>query len=461
MNPTPRRVHLVTLGCQMNADDSDRMLALLAHDGWEPVDSSDEADLVLVNTCSVRAKPEHKLRSLLGSLRGSRPGRLLAVAGCTAQVDGARILREHPQVDLVFGPDAIPRIRTLVREAAHRRVLDIRVDEPSSHVFVPDLPPGAAGRVAALVTIQKGCDHHCTYCIVPRTRGVETSRPSTEVLEEVRRLVDLGARDLTLIGQNVDAYGRKALGESDFADLLSRVHAIPGVLRLRFTTSHPRDLSDRVIQAFRDLPRLASHLHLPVQSGSDRVLRRMGRGYTREAYLQRVAALRAARPGLALTTDFITGFPGETDADFEDTLSLLEEVAFDGSFSFVFSRRPGTAAAHLHDREPVDAAVARARLARLQSVQARLSTASLQALVGREVEVLVEGPSRHDGDVVAGRTSCFRMVNLPGGPDLRGRLVPVRVTRAATHSLLGERIEPPSPVSLVPARAAAPDGGAP
>jgi tRNA-2-methylthio-N6-dimethylallyladenosine synthase len=426
----------------MNVVDSGRMLALLALDGFVSADSPDGADLVIINTCSVRAKPEHKLRSLLGTLRGGPRSRLLAVAGCTAQVEGARILKEHPHVDLVFGPDAIPRIRDLVREAARRRVLDTRTDDPSAPAFVPDLPPDAAGRVTALVTIQKGCDRRCTYCIVPRTRGGEVSRPSVEVLDEVRRLTDLGARDITLIGQNVDAYGRKTPGEIDFADLLGRVHEVSGVLRLRFTTSHPRDLSDRVVDAFRSLPRLADHLHLPVQSGSDRVLHRMGRGYDRASYLDRVASLRAARPGISLTTDFITGFPGETEADFADTLSILEEVGFEGSFSFVFSPRPGTPAAILHGRDPVDGSVALTRLLRLQAAQARIATASLQALVGRVMDVLVEGPSLHDADVVAGRTSCFRMVNLPGGSELAGRIVPVRISRAAAHSLLGEPAVP-------------------
>ncbi|MBN1334829.1 MAG: tRNA (N6-isopentenyl adenosine(37)-C2)-methylthiotransferase MiaB [Deltaproteobacteria bacterium] len=439
MTGPTRRVHVVTWGCQMNVYDSGKMTALLALDGWEPVGSPDEADLVLFNTCSVRAKPEHKLNSFLGRMKG-RKGRLLAVAGCTAQIDGVRIFRDHPEVDLVMGPDAVPRIRELVHRAAHQRVLDTRCEEPTDHRFVPDLPPDAAGRVAALVTIQKGCDRHCTYCIVPRARGSEVSRPAAEVIDEVRRLVEVGARDITLLGQNVDAYGKKTPGEPDFADLLHQVHSVPGLLRLRFTTSHPKDLSTRVIEAFRVLPRLAGALHLPVQSGSDRVLRRMGRGYTRDDYARRVSALRAARPGLSLTTDFITGFPGETEADFEDTLSLLEQIRFDGSFSFVYSRRPGTAAAHLHDRDPVDPARAHARLLRLQAAQARISAEALEALVGREMEVLVEGPSRHGDGSVTGRTSCFRTVNLPGGPDLVGRLVPVRIVHSAPHSLVGRTV---------------------
>ncbi len=437
-----RKVCIKTFGCQMNAYDSDKMLGLLEADGYASTDDWRAAQLVIVNTCSVREKPEHKLRSLLGSMIPAkrRSGALLAISGCMAQHDGAGLFRRYPDVDLVFGPDALPRIRELVRTARQRRVLDNRFLEAADYPFVQELSPVQGRAVTALVTIQKGCDNHCTYCIVPHTRGREVSRPSQQVLAEVRALAARDTRDFTLIGQNVNAYGLKRDDEIDFAELLQRVHQVPEVLRLRFTTSHPRDFTSAVTGCWERLPRLASHLHLPVQSGSDLVLRRMGRGYDREQYLDLVSDLRAARPDISLTTDFITGFPGETRADFAQTLSLLETVGFDASFSFQYSVRPHTAALRLHDRDAVDPVAARARLQELQALQARISAERAQAMTGRVVEVLVEGPSRNDPQVLRGRTSCFRMVNLPGSPDLVGQLIQVRLTRAMAHSFQGEAL---------------------
>lgn len=435
------RVHIHVFGCQMNVLDADKMSALLAHDGWVLTDSPDEADLLLVHTCSVREKPERKLRTLLGRyrvLKHARPGLLVGVTGCTAQLDGANLFREFPFVDLVAGPDAVPRIRALVARAREQRVLDEHFLEEEAYPFVSDLPTVPDGALSALVTIQKGCDNRCAYCVVPTTRGAEVSRPSQEILAEVGALVDRGVRDITLIGQNVNAWGTKRAGEMSFAELLDHVHAVPGVWRLRFTTSHPRDLDDATIARWRDLPRLASHLHLPVQSGSNDVLTGMERGYSRSHYLGRVRALQAARPDLAITTDLIVGFPGETDADFEETLSLMEAVPFAGSFSFKYNARPFTPAARLHQENPVPPGVAQARLSRLQALQARLSLAANRGQEGRVLEVLVEGPSRNDPQEVSGRTSCFRMVNFPGKVDLVGQLVPVRITRGFTNTLRGE-----------------------
>jgi tRNA-2-methylthio-N6-dimethylallyladenosine synthase len=436
--PVPR-VFVQTWGCQMNDSDTGKMLALLAKDGFVPTDLPDEADLLLVNTCAVRAKPEHKLFSFLGRAAllkrtADRPI-LLAVAGCIAQRDGARLLAEHPEVDLVFGPDAIPRVRELVEQARLRRVIDLRRTDDPSIAFVPDLV--SRGGVSALVTIQKGCDNHCTYCAVPLARGAETSRASSAILSEVRALVERGARDITLLGQNVDSYGRKRAGEISFAGLLREVAAVPGLLRLRFMTSHPRDLSADVVDCYAKLEKLGAHLHLPVQSGSDRILRRMGRGVTRERYLTLVKSLREARTGISLTTDFIVGFPGETEQDFEDSLALLEEVRFDASFSFVFSPRPKTPAQVLHLREAVPASVAAKRLGRLQALQLEISRASQAAFVGREVEVLVDGTSRQDALELSGRTSCFRTVNFQGTQDMMGRLVRVRIDTAGINSLHG------------------------
>ncbi|MDP6934597.1 MAG: tRNA (N6-isopentenyl adenosine(37)-C2)-methylthiotransferase MiaB [Myxococcota bacterium] len=436
-----KRVYIKTFGCQMNVYDSGKMRALLARDGYEYTDDPEQADLVIVNTCSIREKPEHKLHSLLGELRPMKSERplTLAIAGCVAQQDGQKLFRKYGDVDLVFGPDGVPRIRELVAEAQARRVLDTQFLEPQAYPFATDLDPSASDSVGAFVTIQKGCDNKCTFCIVPSTRGIEVSRPSRQVLEEVAGLVGQGVREITLIGQNVNSYGLKMPQELNFAELVRAVAQVPGVERLRYTTSHPRDMGQDVIQAYRDLPNLTSHLHLPVQSGSTRVLRRMKRFYTRERYIDVVASLRAARPDIVFTTDFIVGFPGESDEDFEETLSLLREVRFQGSFSFKYSPRPGTPALRLLD-DAVPDSVASERLSRLQALQHEISLAANRELEGQVVEVLVEGPSRYDDAVVCGRTSTFKMVNFPGSWDLVGQTVPVTVLRGATHSLRGEQI---------------------
>ncbi len=437
----PRKVHIKTFGCQMNVYDSGKMLALLRHDGFEPCEDWHHAHLVIINTCSVREKPEHKLLSYLGNLlRKKRDTGLpmVAVAGCMAQHDGARLFQQQPQVDLVLGPDAVPRIRELVRAAEHRRVLDNRFLEVADYPFVQELPPQQERQVSGLVTIQKGCDNHCTYCIVPFARGPEVSRPAEQVEAELRALVERGVRDVTLIGQNVNAWGHKLPGEPSFAQLLRRVAAVPGLARLRFTTSHPRDLGLGTAACFAELPALASHLHLPVQAGADRVLRRMGRGYDRARYLQVARWLREARPDISLTTDFIVGFPGESEADFQQTLSLLEQLRFDASFSFCYSPRPHTAARRLPPDDAVPEDESKDRLRRLQALQSRIQLENNRALEGQVLEVLVEGPSRKDPRQVMGRSSCFRAVNLAGPSEWIGELMPVRITRAHAHSLQGE-----------------------
>lgn len=435
------RVYLQSFGCQMNDYDAGKMRALLANDGWEPTEELHDADLVIVNTCSVREKPEQKLHSFLGRVlpERRRRGMMVAVAGCYAQVDGERLFKKYPAVDLVFGPDSVHRVRELVAEAKTRRVLDIDPYAHDHYPFPTDVDPDAAGRVAAFVTIQKGCDNKCTFCIVPATRGVEVSRPPDEVVAEARALVARGVKDLTLIGQNVNSYGLKVPGMPPFSELLRRVHAVEGLEVLRYTTSHPRDMGDDVVACYRELPRLASHLHLPVQSGSDRVLRRMKRFYTRGRYLELVAKLREARPVLVLTTDVIAGFPGETDEDFDQTMSLLEEVRFQASFSFRYSPRPGTAALRLLDEE-VPAEVAQARLERFQARQRELALEEHRKLVGTVVDVLVEGPSASDPGVVCGRTSTFKTVNFPGDPAEAGRWRRVRVGAASPNTLRGEAV---------------------
>lgn len=437
------KVYIRTFGCQMNEYDSGKMRAQLARDGWVPTEDPDAADLVLLNTCSIREKAVDKMHSALGEFRRQkREGRplTLGVTGCVAQMDGEALLDRYRDVDLVVGPDGVPYVRDLVARARRgQRVLDTTFLDLETYPFVTDLDPDAASRVGAFVTIQKGCDNRCTYCIVPATRGDEASRPSAEIIDEVRRLVEhAGVQEITLIGQNVNSYGLKVPHEKNFAELLYAVAAVPGVRRIRYTTSHPRDMGDDVVAAYRDLPQLTSHLHLPVQSGNNRVLRRMKRFYTRERYLEVVGKLREARPDLALTTDFIVGFPGETEQQFQDTLDLLDEVGFVASFSFKYSPRPGTPALRL--KEGFDDAVSGERLTRLQARQRELSFAWARGHEGEVVDVLIEGVSRHDDAVICGRTSTNLMVNFPGQPSEIGSWARVRITRGFTHSARGERL---------------------
>ncbi len=438
---TPRKVFIHTFGCQMNVSDTGKMRAQLRADGYVDAEHADEADLILLNTCSIREKAVDKMGSSLGIYRRlKRDGRpvMLGIAGCVAQQEGEALLAKYPDVDLVFGPDGVPHIRRLVAEAsAGRRVLDTTFLDLDAYPFVADLDPTQHG-VGAFVTIQKGCDNKCTFCIVPTTRGAEASRPSAEVIAEVRAAVATGAKEITLLGQNVNSYGLKVPGELTFAQLLYAVAAVPGVERIRYTTSHPRDMGADVVQAYADLPQLTSHLHLPVQSGSNRVLRRMKRFYTREHYLGIVDALRTARPDLVLSTDIIVGFPGETDEDFEATMALLAEADFVESFSFKYSPRPGTPALRLDDAVPDE--VAGARLTMWQDAQRARSLAWTRAHEGRVVDLLVEGPSAHDDGVVFGRTSSNLAVNFPGSETLVGRTLPVRVTRGFTHSARGEAV---------------------
>jgi len=440
-NHPTRSVYFRTFGCQMNEYDTGKMRARLAAEGFVTTDDPDAADLILLNTCSIREKAVDKMHSALGEYRRSkRNGQAvtIGIAGCVAQERGAELLKKYKDVDLVFGPDGVPHVGDLVREAMDgNRVLDTDFLDLENYPFVREVDPSANG-VGAFVTIQKGCDNKCTFCIVPYTRGVEVSRPWREIVGECADLVAKGVREITLIGQNVNSYGLKLSSGITFAQLLYEVASVPGVERIRYTTSHPRDMGEDVMQAYRDLPALTSHLHLPVQSGSNKMLRRMKRYYTRERYLDVVAGLREARPDLQLTTDVIVGFSDETEEDFEQTMSLLDEVGFVGSFSFKFSPRPGTPA--LKMKSHVSNEVASARLLRYQDRQRELSRAWYAGMVGEVAEVLVEGPSRHDEGVVCGRTSTNAMLNFPGETDLVGQTLQVRVTRGFTHSARAERI---------------------
>jgi len=437
-----RKVWVHTFGCQMNEVDSARMVEALGRHAYSPAASADEADLIVLNTCSVREKAEQKLLSALGRYREvkARRGALIAVSGCVAQQEKERLLGRVPYVDFVFGPDHVGRLPELVERARSRqRFAETGWMDSEEYVF-PRADPGAArGRATAFVTAMKGCDNVCAFCVVPHTRGREVSRPFTEVVAECAGLAEVGVREVTLIGQNVNSYR----GGASFADLLRRVAAVPGIERIRFTTSHPHDLSDALVSAFRDEPRVMPHFHLPVQSGSDRVLARMRRDYTVDGYLERLARLREARPGIAVTTDFIVGFPGETEGDFRSSLALLEQVRYDQSFSFVYSPRPRTLAATRAGSGPaewteVPREEAVERLERLLAVQRRIAAEIMAAELGRTVEVLVEGPSDSPGERL-GRTPENRVVHVAAGEDAApaGATVRVRVSRAGTSSLSG------------------------
>ena len=431
-----KSVFIKTFGCQMNAVDSARMLSLLSSADYLAAATLEEADLVLLNTCSIREKADQKIYSDLGTLRRwkrRRPGRLIGVGGCLAQQDGETVRERAPHVDIVFGTHNIANLPELVRRAERRLpTLALGMEEGIAHWdVVPHLPAGA---VSAMVAIMQGCDNFCAYCVVPLVRGREVSRPAEDILSEVRALAGRGVTEVVLLGQNVNSYGKKE-GEIPFSELLRRISAIGRIARIRFITSHPRDLDDRTIRLFGEMETLCPHVHLPLQSGSDRVLVAMGRGYTRGEYLAKVEALRNVRPGMAFSSDFIVGFPGETEDDFRETLAVMEEVRFDSSFSFRFSPRPGTRAAGM--KEKVDPREAAARLRRLQELQAAHTRERLTAWVGREAAVLVEGASARDPGMRCGRTACNKTVNFTPG-NSEGAIRSVLVTGAGTHSLVGE-----------------------
>jgi tRNA-2-methylthio-N6-dimethylallyladenosine synthase len=437
-----RKVYVHTFGCQMNESDSDRMVEALAGQAWSRTPHPEDADLILLNTCSVRDKAEQKLLSALGRYREhkARRGALIAVGGCVAQQEKERLLRRVPYVDFVFGPDHVGRLPDLVSRADRQeRFVETGWMDSEEYVFPRADPEAARGRASAFVTAMKGCDNVCSFCIVPRTRGREVSRPYPEVISEVCALAAVGLREVTLLGQNVNSYQ----GGCNFASLLRRVAAVPGIERVRFTTSHPHDLSDELVDVFRDELKVMPHFHLPVQSGSDAVLRRMRRDYGVDEYLDRHRRLSEARPGIAITTDFIVGFPGETDEDFEASLLLLRAACFENSFSFVFSPRPHTGAAlrlgTSAEWQEVPRPVALERLERLHAEQRSIAVAVLASQLGREVEILVEGASDDGGHM--GRTPENRVVHVEShGRDLPpGSVVRARVVRAG-HSSLGAEL---------------------
>jgi len=434
------RYFIKTFGCQMNEYDSARMAdALNAADGLIATDDPAQADVLLMNTCSVREKAQEKVFSLLGEwrlLKAERPHVLIGVGGCVASQEGEAISERAPFVDLVFGPQTLHRLPEMIAELRRtgRPVVDVSFPEIEKFDHLP--PPRAEG-ATAYVSIMEGCSKYCSFCIVPYTRGDEVSRPFESAMTEIRQLAAQGVREVTLLGQNVNAYaGPMADGSIiDLATLIHHVAAVRGIERIRFTTSHPLELSDSLIEAYANVPKLASHLHLPVQSGSDRVLALMKRGYTTLEFKEKIRKLRAARPGIAISTDFIIGFPGETERDFEATLKLTRDVGFDQSFNFIYSRRPGTPAANLPDEETHD--VKQQRLARLQSLLDAQALLISEAMVGSVQRVLVARPSRKDARELAGRTENNRWVNFAGPQSLIGQFADVIVTEARPHSLRG------------------------
>ena len=408
-----KKVFIKTFGCQMNEYDSDKMADVMnAADGYEPTTNVDEADLILFNTCSVREKAQEKVFSDLGRVQHlKRKGVLIGVGGCVASQEGAEIIKRAPYVDVVFGPQTLHRLPELLAERQRQALPQVDISFPEIEKF-DHLPPARVDGASAFVSIMEGCSKYCSYCVVPYTRGDEVSRPFEDVLVEVAGLADQGVKEVTLLGQNVNAY-RGKMGDTaeiaDFALLIEYVADIPGIERIRYTTSHPNEFTPRLIDVYARVPKLVSHLHLPVQHGSDRILMAMKRGYTAMEYKSIIRRLRAVRPALALSSDFIVGFPGETDEDFAKLMQLIDDLGFDNSFSFIFSPRPGTPAANLHDDTPHAV-----KLARLQQVQAAIDanmrriSASMEGTVQR---ILVEGPSRKNPAELMGRTECNRAVN--------------------------------------------------
>lgn len=437
---TGKKVFIKTFGCQMNEYDSDKMADVLgAAQGYEPTDDPEQADLILFNTCSVREKAQEKVFSDLGRVKHLKAkGVMIGVGGCVASQEGAAIIERAPYVDVVFGPQTLHRLPELLARRRDERRPQVDISFPEIEKF-DHLPPARTEGASAFVSIMEGCSKYCSYCVVPYTRGEEVSRPFDDVLTEIAGLADQGVREVTLLGQNVNAY-RGRMGDTaeiaDFALLIEYVAEIPGIERIRYTTSHPNEFTQRLIDVYATVPQLVNHLHLPVQHGSDRILMAMKRGYTAMEYKSTVRKLRAVRPGISLSTDFIVGFPGETDDDFARTMKLIDDIGFDASFSFVFSARPGTPAATLHDDTPQAV-----KLQRLQVLQAAIEANARrigESRVGTVQRILVEGPSRRDAAELMGRTECNRIVNFKGQPRLAGQMVDVRITQAFPHSLRGE-----------------------
>ncbi|WP_455212609.1 tRNA (N6-isopentenyl adenosine(37)-C2)-methylthiotransferase MiaB [Kaarinaea lacus] len=439
-----QKLFIKTFGCQMNEYDSAKTAELLGEShGILLADSPEEADILLLNTCSVREKAQEKVFSLLGrwkEIKAQRPGVVIGVGGCVASQEGDAIRARAPYVDIVYGPQTLHRLPQMLAQLSTSGQAQVDVSFPEIEKF-DNLPQPHASGPTAFVSIMEGCSKYCTFCVVPYTRGEEISRPFDDVLSEVARLAEQGVREVTLLGQNVNAY-RGEMHDGDFADLALLIHyvaAIEGIGRIRYTTSHPLEMSDALIKVYAEVPELVSHLHLPVQTGSDRVLAMMKRGHTAIEYKDKIRRLRQVRPDISISSDFIVGFPGETETDFQQTMDLIKSVGFDHSFSFLYSARPGTPAALFPDNVPLE--VKKQRLAILQNQITQQATAISQAMVGSVQKVLVEGPSKKDPHQLRGRTDNNRVVNFTAHPRLVGGFVNVRITESLPNSLRGDIID--------------------
>jgi tRNA-2-methylthio-N6-dimethylallyladenosine synthase len=436
-----KKLYIQTYGCQMNQYDSDRIAQVMARRGYDQTDRIDTADLIVLNTCSVRDKAEQKVYSALGAwkeFKQARDGVIIGVGGCVAQQEGENLLKRVPHLDLVFGTHNIHRLPEMVEqvELSQQRPVEIAFYRDPTYMEDPDGVTRVRG-VKAYVTVMQGCNKVCSFCIVPHVRGRELSRPSAKIIAEVKSLVENGVIEIMLLGQNVNSYGKLMPGELSFAELLAKIDAVDGLERIRFTTSHPHDLSPELTEAFAELSKLCEHLHLPVQSGSDTVLARMRRGYTIEEYLERIHRLRERCPQVVLSSDIIVGFPGETDAEFAQTLELLATLEYDEIYSFAYSPRPQTVSAKIY-ADDVPQHIKKTRLAEVQSLQREISLNKNRRCIGALEEILVDGPSRLKNGQLMGRTRSNRIVNVVGPETLTGQLVAVRITGATATSLLGE-----------------------
>lgn len=438
-----RYLFVETHGCQMNDSDSEKIASLLSGYNYRPTADKEKADIIILNTCSIRNKAEQKVYSYLGTLRPykeKKPGLIIGVGGCVAQQKGERLLKRVPYLDIVFGTHNIHKLPELIENVIERkeRVSETRFHDGDLDIFLDPVPARSTdpGKVKGLITVMLGCDNFCSYCIVPYVRGREISRPGADILREIEGLVKTGVKEVTLIGQNVNSYGGGLGEDTDFPLLLEKVNGIEGLKRIRFTTSHPKDLSKALIDSFGGLSKLCEHIHLPVQSGSDNVLERMNRRYGRDIYLSKVAALREMVPDIAITSDIIVGFPGETDKDFDETMDLIEKVRYDALFAFKFSPRLETRAADLPDQVPED--IKDRRLAILLDRQREISLEKNREYEGRIAEVLVDGKSETDHERLSGRTRTFKAVHIKGDEKLIGETVMARITKGSVSSLMGE-----------------------
>lgn len=438
-----KKFHVWTSGCQMNVHDSEKIAGIFLEKDYRVAASIDEADVIVLNTCSIREKAEQKFYSELGRLKLAKkhnPNLKIAIAGCIAQQEGKKLFNRFPYVDFVFGPNNINRLQEWIIDRSQNtgpisQKIDLN-DNPEYHTKI--LPVKREGQVRAWVSIMYGCDNYCAYCVVPYTRGRERSRPFTDIYQEVNSLAESGFKEITLLGQNVNSYGKKSHENIDFTDLLFKLHEVNGIQRIRFVTSHPRDFSEKLISAIKELPKICEHLHLPIQTGSDRILKSMNRGYTYREYKGKIDLLRASIPDASITTDIIVGFPGESEDDFQLTVNALSEIRYDGVFAFKYSKRPYTKAIEFPDH--VDESIKTERLSKILKFQEGVTYEKNKQLEGHESEILVEGVSENDLRKMTGRTTTNKIVNFYGDSKLVGHLVKINIIEAKQHSLYGEII---------------------